>query len=674
MTGEDWVTFNQESGQTIQFTYSGDYILRIVAPKAGLNLRAITLSQSNASVIPGTISAISTYAEENISLNNQEGRDFIGFGAPGAWAEYKVDVKESGNYWFKYVIASDALNSGASQSPQIRLEIDGKDQGTVEVEDTKGWVKFEERLGQSVYMTKGIHLIKIISPTAYLNIAEINIDSDKIHQEGENVKDSVGVTFEYGPFAAYNENAWTEYSIKVDRTGKYQFIYQYGTQLETEIILSIDGKEIEKTLLPPTGDWTTWRQIEGSVVTLEKGEHTIHLLAPKGALNLDWFELVPTESISYPKLEKRKTIHATAINGESENVIDYGDTLGFNENSFAEYIFDVNEPGQYSITYIYAKGAGEENIYNVLVDDEKMLTHELANTYDWNSFKRSEIGVVNLQAGIKKLKVQAPEGYLNLKTIELTEVKQSVQIEGIYFDEAEKISVLDNNIVEYENGGKTVFNVNVYNQGIYNLNIYYSNWASEIPVEVMVDNVVLDDLSSLDSTGGNVTKLGIAPVQLEEGTHKLTITAPQGNLGLKQLELRPVVVDVVKTQGTTYLEAENSQDMRNTTKYENFMGYGEWGYTEHIIDVPQDGKYNARIQYAIGDMGERQASPLTLSLDHKTVKEDELKFTGDWMQFSTVTLGDRKSTRLNSSHEIPHRMPASACTNHSSQSSSLSVF
>ena len=137
-----------------------------------------------------------------------------------------------------------------------------------------------------------------------------------------------------------------------------------------------------------------------------------------------------------------------------------------------------------------------------------------------------------------------------------------------------------------------------------------------------------------------MTKLGIAPVQLEEGTHKLTITAPQGNLGLKQLEPRPVVVDVVKTQGTTYLEAENSQDMRNTTKYENFMGYGEWGYTEHIIDVSQDGKYNARIQYAIGDMGERQASPLTLSLDHKTVKEDELKFTGDWMQFSTVTLGE----------------------------------
>ena len=86
MTGEDWVTFNQESGQTIQFTYSGDYILRIVAPKAGLNLRAITLSQSNASVIPGTISAISTYAEENISLNPQEASDLIGFGSPGSWA------------------------------------------------------------------------------------------------------------------------------------------------------------------------------------------------------------------------------------------------------------------------------------------------------------------------------------------------------------------------------------------------------------------------------------------------------------------------------------------------------------------------------------------------------------------------------------------------------------
>jgi hypothetical protein len=89
------------------------------------------------------------------------------------------------------------------------------------------------------------------------------------------------------------DGEWTNYTVKVRKSGTYRIIALYSHQPNT-ITFDVDGKPASSGKLPTeTGDWHTWNKAEiGEITFPQKGLHLLTLHYNKGN-NLAYFEFVP---------------------------------------------------------------------------------------------------------------------------------------------------------------------------------------------------------------------------------------------------------------------------------------------------------------------------------------------------------------------------------------------
>lgn len=93
----------------------------------------------------------------------------VGWIQNGEWLEYTVDVAASGTYDLELRVASD------SGGGDLHIEFDGHDvTGSLSFAPTGGWQNYITIGANDVYLTKGLHIMRIVMDATYFNINWLN--------------------------------------------------------------------------------------------------------------------------------------------------------------------------------------------------------------------------------------------------------------------------------------------------------------------------------------------------------------------------------------------------------------------------------------------------------------------------------------------------------------------
>jgi GH35 family endo-1,4-beta-xylanase len=94
-----------------------------------------------------------------------EGGYNVGWIQTGEWLEYTVDVALTGTYDIELRVASD------SGGGDLHIEFDGNDvTGTLSFAPTGGWQNYISIYADDVYLTRGLHIMRIAMDATYFNI------------------------------------------------------------------------------------------------------------------------------------------------------------------------------------------------------------------------------------------------------------------------------------------------------------------------------------------------------------------------------------------------------------------------------------------------------------------------------------------------------------------------
>jgi aryl-phospho-beta-D-glucosidase BglC (GH1 family) len=84
-------------------------------------------------------------------------------------------------------------------------------------------------------------------------------------------------------------DAWLEYHVNVQATGKYRVEYRVASPYDTaKVDFRVNGATLATTLIPNTGNGQTWTTVTDEV-TLNAGEQTIRLYAGDSIWHINWF-------------------------------------------------------------------------------------------------------------------------------------------------------------------------------------------------------------------------------------------------------------------------------------------------------------------------------------------------------------------------------------------------
>ncbi|MBN1410986.1 MAG: carbohydrate-binding protein [Spirochaetales bacterium] len=94
---------------------------------------------------------------------------------------------------------------------------------------------------------------------------------------------------------------WMEYPVHVTTGGVYSIGYRVAALSSSGTLnFLFDGVDMGPATIPVTGGWQSWTTVQGPVVTLSPGNHTVRLSAATNGFNINWFELYPHTIINTP--------------------------------------------------------------------------------------------------------------------------------------------------------------------------------------------------------------------------------------------------------------------------------------------------------------------------------------------------------------------------------------
>ncbi len=139
-------------------------------------------------------------------------------------------------------------------------------------------------------------------------------DSDGINQGGELRNDGVDIeTGGSGYFIGSTVTGeWLEYTIDVSESGKYDLRIFYSsvkTGGDARISVSFPDESINfvtNFVLPPTTEWSVYKDFSLGLVNLEKGIHVLRIEVAYRAFNLDWIKLIGTGNVGINEISARR--------------------------------------------------------------------------------------------------------------------------------------------------------------------------------------------------------------------------------------------------------------------------------------------------------------------------------------------------------------------------------
>ncbi|MGL1885146.1 MAG: Ig-like domain-containing protein [Reichenbachiella sp.] len=266
----------------------------------------------------GAYDGFQTYGVNGVSA--------INYNQQGDWADYDVNIEESGNYQIDIFAGTPNDDAG------ITVSVDGAVKITDDITNNGDWDVFASNvLEGTLALTAGSHTIRIQSANGSLwqwnadyfeltKVSDLPTDTISLVIEAENFAttggtamnndNSVGfLTYVVGDKTAINWNQngdWAEYNVEIPETGAYAIEYLISTPISGAAVeFILDGTSIRTDNVPNNGDWDDFAPLKvGGTVDLTAGDHTIRLEsngAGTWAWNMDKF-ILSTGSIASAKI------------------------------------------------------------------------------------------------------------------------------------------------------------------------------------------------------------------------------------------------------------------------------------------------------------------------------------------------------------------------------------
>ncbi|WP_370979750.1 carbohydrate-binding protein [Agaribacterium sp. ZY112] len=250
--------------------------------------------------------------------------DNINYNSVGDWAEYQINLAESGQYSLE-LLAASPVNGGLGAD----ISIDGSLVGTIAVTTTGGWNNYQaNNLNNSLELSAGQHTIRVQSsgssawqwnadelrlmrtgdistPTPIPSLSPSPEPSPStpptgtpvsVTVEAEDFSNESGLSTQtwWGSttFLGNNQTGdWAEYSINFPVSGSYNLSFFASTNVNNgaNVTVYIDGIEVAQS--PVTGE--TWNvfteQVVASDLSISAGTHTVKVESTGPEFIWQWY-------------------------------------------------------------------------------------------------------------------------------------------------------------------------------------------------------------------------------------------------------------------------------------------------------------------------------------------------------------------------------------------------
>jgi alpha-glucosidase len=247
--------------------------------------------------LPGSIEAEYYHRMKGIVIEdlNGGGGKFAGRFDNGDWVEYVVHIAEPGKYKFDFRVS-------ASSASQMTLYQNGENLAAVNLPNTGGAQSWQTVSTTVNIKQAGIQTIRLTSAGSAWNIDRFTMTLAETLLPGLIQAESYVAMSGVGTQATTDVNGgdnvgfidagdWMEYNVNIPTTGKYILSYRFAAQSVGSVALQINGKTLNISTVPNTGNWQNWETVIAGVV-LKAGQQTIRLLNSSGVWNINWFSLV----------------------------------------------------------------------------------------------------------------------------------------------------------------------------------------------------------------------------------------------------------------------------------------------------------------------------------------------------------------------------------------------
>ena len=382
--------------------------------------------------LPGIIQA-EAFAEQNgiqfAPSNDEDGTHGAGWIDAGDWLQYNVDVKQAGAFKIEYRVASVA--GGGS----IDLYTGNTKLLSTPMPSTGGWESWTT-VEEMVTLNAGVQTLKIVAPIGGFNINWINFSQSSVPTipgviEAESFSKMDGVRTESTTDEGGGENVgwmesgdWLEYVVNVSKGGAYTVKYRVATGSPQGATMQLkSGPNLLSTVaVPLTGGWQKWTSIY-STVNLTQGVHTLRLDNTSGAVNLNWIEFSPVQSIAPFEIPgKIEAENYTAMSGmQSEDTEDTGSgkNMGWTDRGdWLEYELNVASAGSYRVDLRVSSQNGNGSL-QLKSGATVLSTTAIPSTGGWQEWTTVST-TVSLPPGKQILRMEVIAGGFNINWMQFS--------------------------------------------------------------------------------------------------------------------------------------------------------------------------------------------------------------------------------------------------------------
>ena len=231
------------------------------------------------------------------------------------------------------------------------------------------------------------------------------------------------------------DGEWLEYTVNVDTAGTYQLSATVASPFAVgNLSLLVDGNNAGNNLsVPNTEDWQNWTTINGDLVTLSTGSHTIRVNINSGGFNLHHLTLTLSDSNpgqSFSVLARDyTTAHDTTTgnaggqyrNGDVDIEISSlgGHNVGWTDaGEWLDFAVNVPAAGSYQWAFRVASLPGGGS-FRLLVDGSPVTQWlSVGATGNWQDWQSLPGPTTTLTAGAHTLRIEIGQGGFNLYDIQ----------------------------------------------------------------------------------------------------------------------------------------------------------------------------------------------------------------------------------------------------------------
>ncbi len=285
-----------------------------------------------------------------------------------------------------------------------------------------------------------------LPPDPFANLEEVP-EAKAYAMELDRTRGTMSVDAKDGTYTPGSHFANWKWTMKTERWGRYFVILRYTSTMPKLGVQVKLGDEVVKSYAPRTGgheDHKEYALTMGYLYIPKPGEYPLNLLTGDKSNGPSFFvkgiDFVPApESDAVGQgIDGTIELHAKAAATFSENMRfepkPEKNCLGFwtSEDDWAEWVFDVSDPGKFRISVVQGCGDGNGGSEVALLINDSTYKFQVEETGGFQNWKSVSLGVVELahvgehKVAIKPLN-KTGKAVMDVQKVVLTPVRESAE-------------------------------------------------------------------------------------------------------------------------------------------------------------------------------------------------------------------------------------------------------